>query len=126
MSKNIKIPDAFLKAMPKIRNAPNLDSQLSELRPTSYHKCGKLRISYSPPHEGLSAVFSVAHPSRYPTWDEMVWIRYNLAPEIEEFAMIMPKMENYINYTDGYGKNTFTMEEVHRKDQGALSRRPTL
>jgi hypothetical protein len=39
---------------------------------------------------------SIAHPTRYPTWDEVVEARYRLVPAAE-MAMVLPKLADYVN-----------------------------
>lgn len=40
---------------------------------------------------------SVSHPSRYPTWDELLEVRYTFFPDTAEVAQILPRKEQYIN-----------------------------
>ncbi len=40
---------------------------------------------------------SIAHPDRYPTWDEIVHIRYTLLPDEVTMAMLLPPKAEYIN-----------------------------
>ncbi len=40
---------------------------------------------------------SVAHPSRYPTWDEVAAARYRIVPDSATMAMILPPKAEYIN-----------------------------
>ena len=40
---------------------------------------------------------SVACKDRYPTWDEIVYIREQLTPNNVTMAMILPPEKNYIN-----------------------------
>lgn len=40
---------------------------------------------------------SVSHEHRYPTWDEMTYLRYALIPNERTMAMIMPPKEEYVN-----------------------------
>ena len=107
------VPDAFLANLPKVK--PTDEFRSLQPRPTQCYKAGKLHIAYSPAHNEMPAIMVVNHPDRYPTWDEVVWARYNVAPDVVDFAMILPPLAEYINYTDGRAKNTFTLEEVtHR------------
>jgi len=41
--------------------------------------------------------FSISHPSRYPTWDEQKWARYQLCPPEITMASYMPPMSEYVN-----------------------------
>ena len=110
MNRKIR-PDAFDKNFPIIRPADNAPWAVGMLRPTQYFKMGKLYISYSPDN-GMPAILSMSHNSRYPTWDEVVWVRYKICPNDVDMAMILPPIEDYINYDGGRGKYTFTMEAI--------------
>ena len=105
-------PDAFEKTFPVIRKADEAFSHIGDVRPTIYYKMGKIWISYSPEHEGLPAILSVSHPKRLPEWDEMVWIRYKLGQDDVDYALILPPLDDYINYWTGRGRFTLTMEAI--------------
>lgn len=40
---------------------------------------------------------SIAHPTRYPTWDEIAYVRYELVPDDVPMVMWLPPKEEYIN-----------------------------
>ncbi len=40
---------------------------------------------------------SIAHPSRYPTWDEIKEARENLLPIGKWFCMVLPPPQHYVN-----------------------------
>lgn len=40
---------------------------------------------------------SIAHPERYPTWDEVAKARYELIPDGATMAMLLPPRSEYIN-----------------------------
>jgi hypothetical protein len=40
---------------------------------------------------------SIAHPSRYPTWDEISEARYRVLPDGVWMAMMLPPRSNYVN-----------------------------
>ena len=63
---------------------------------TKMYKAGKLSImvSWSDP-EGWH--MSIAHPERYPTWDEVAYARYALVPDDAEMTMMLPSQANYVN-----------------------------
>lgn len=111
------VPDAFKKQFPRIVQDGDAKEMLVRWR------MGKLRISLMPRvvDEGggvlRPAILTIAHPKRYPEWDEIVWIRYSVLKgtnlEHSDFGMILPKLDEYINYTDGsYMQHTFTLEEL--------------
>lgn len=58
------------------------------------YKMGKISIIVSPPYEGLG---SIAHPERYPTWDEIAEARYKLIANDHEMVMCLPPREDYVN-----------------------------
>ena len=51
---------------------------------------------------------SIAHPSRYPTWDEIKAARYELVPKNITMAMILPPPDEYVNL---HG-NCFHLHEI--------------
>lgn len=40
---------------------------------------------------------SVAHPARYPSWDEIADLRYQLIPDDVHMAMLLPPSDEYCN-----------------------------
>jgi hypothetical protein len=40
---------------------------------------------------------SIAHPDRYPTWDEIREARYALVPNHVTMAMLLPPRQEYVN-----------------------------
>jgi hypothetical protein len=40
---------------------------------------------------------SIAHPDRYPTWDEIHDARYRLVPDAVTMAMFLPPRDEYVN-----------------------------
>lgn len=40
---------------------------------------------------------SIAHPDRYPTWDEIADVRYELIPDDVTMAMLLPPRDEYVN-----------------------------
>lgn len=111
--KRTSTPDAFNRKWKPIERS-RIQNAISAIRPTQNYEMGGLHISYSPQVASMPAILIVSHSSRNPTWDEMVWIRYQICPNIEDMAMILPPLDEYINYTGGRGKFTFTMESVKR------------
>lgn len=109
-------PDALSKQFPKIRTANDIQNRISLIRPTHHYKMGKVRIAFCPEHEGQPDILVISRPDRYPSWDEIVYIRYSDTVGIdshEEFALILPDIDDYINVKDGgHGTNTFTLENV--------------
>lgn len=48
-------------------------------------------------HSHLGWHMSIAHPQRYPTWDEVAKARYELIPDEATMAMLLPPKAEYIN-----------------------------
>lgn len=40
---------------------------------------------------------SIAHPHRYPTWQEIMGARYELVPDDVTMAMLLPPRRQYVN-----------------------------
>lgn len=53
-----------------------------------------------PPGETMLWHLSIAHKRRYPTWDEIADVRYELCPKDICMAMLLPPPEDYVNYND--------------------------
>lgn len=51
---------------------------------------------------------SIAHKTRYPTWDEIKAARYELVPANVTMAMILPTPDEYVNLH----KNCFHLHEI--------------
>lgn len=67
---------------------------------------GQCSVLYS--FDGGRHHMSIAHPSRYPTWDEIKEARYTFLPDYCYMAMILPPEQYYINVH----KNAFHLWEV--------------
>lgn len=51
---------------------------------------------------------SIAHRSRYPTWDEIKYARYHLLPDNITMAMLLPPTDQYVNLHP----NCFHLHEI--------------
>lgn len=51
---------------------------------------------------------SVAHPRRYPTWDEIAEARYRVVPDAVTMALVLPPRAEYVNLHE----NCFQLTEV--------------
>jgi hypothetical protein len=112
-------PDAFEKQFPPILHVPTLEPRIKDRDDCHCYKMGVIEITYYEPTQiHPSYNLGMSHPERYPTWDEMVWIRYQLLPDGITMALILPPLEDYINFEDktGHSKHTFTMQSVEPKD----------
>lgn len=54
---------------------------------------------------------SIAHPSRYPAWDEIAEARYRLIPDGVTVALVLPPKSEYVNIHP----NCFQLVEVETK-----------
>lgn len=61
---------------------------------------------------------SIAHPNRYPTWDEVVHIRYTLLPDNVYMAMMLPPQAEYVNVHE----NCFHLYQVFPQRQQQVKR----
>jgi len=67
---------------------------------TVTYRMGTLSVFCSPPHPVYQPDrwhLSIAGRDRYPTWDEVAAIRYQLLPKDRCYAMLLPPVEEYIN-----------------------------
>jgi hypothetical protein len=53
---------------------------------------------------------SIAHPERYPTWDEIAEARYRILPESITVAMLLPPRSEYVNLHN----HCFQMHEIDK------------
>jgi hypothetical protein len=69
-------------------------------------------------NNGTEWHLSIAHPLRYPYWDEIAEARYRLLPPGITMAILLPPEENWVNIHP----NCFQMNEVHAPDDGPIRR----
>jgi hypothetical protein len=50
-----------------------------------------------PPDATLLWHMSIAHERRYPTWDEIADVRYELVPDDVTMALLLPPSDEYVN-----------------------------
>lgn len=107
-------PSAFYQNFPVIEEVTDgsYHSPLASIRAVSYFKMGKCGVIVAEPFEGGGWFMSVQRTDRYPTWDEMVWLRYRLIPDAARMANILPNLNAYINREDTSYKFVFTMEQT--------------
>ncbi len=95
-------PTATRRNFPKIEKRSTPDSllmfqALGQLeRDFTVYMMGRVQI-FLGIDDGGKHHLSIAHPKRYPTWDEIVHIRYELIPDNVTMALILPSMAEYIN-----------------------------
>jgi len=65
---------------------------------THSYKAGKITIFLSRNPVTQAYHLSLAHPDRYPTWDEVAYVRYALIPDDAFMVMALPSQKDYINF----------------------------
>lgn len=113
-------PSAISNAkLPVIRE---VQENMSGIQPgTKAYRMGKCFIIVSPPmYESHKMVIdwhlSISCRDRYPTWDEIVKVRYELLPAGLTFAMLLPPVSEYVNIHE----NCFQLHVVEGGDRLAL------
>lgn len=108
-------PSAFGKRFPRIERLTDTSSLLSKatsIKEQAY-KMGVLRITIAEPQEEMPKYLLMVHGrERYPDWDSIVWIRYNLIPDAARMALILPNLNSYINNESTHHRVVFTIEQV--------------
>lgn len=105
-------PSAFAKGMNFAKIVPTeepLHPMRGLYKTAKFYKMGKLGIIT---HNDGKYFLSVQGKDCYPTWDEVVWIRYNLIPDAAIMAMLLPNLNSYINQEDSHYKFVFAMEQT--------------
>lgn len=66
---------------------------------TKVYQLGQCSVFVSPPFLGKGWHVSIAHPKRYPTWDELAKAWYEGVPDAKtrRACMVLPPAEEYIN-----------------------------
>lgn len=109
-------PTAFGKKFPRIRKLEDGEGKVTPMiffGTQERFRMERLSITIDYPSEEKPGFLMTIHgKNRYPTWDEVVWIRYNLLPDSCRIAMILPNLNNYINQEDSRYKYVFTFEQV--------------
>lgn len=105
-------PSAFGQRWPAIREVFDVATRLSGLTPERTFKMGKVIATLAEPGGVLPGYFlSVRCNNRYPTWDEIVWLRYSLIPDAAIMTLVLPNLNAYINHEDNEFKYVFTLEQ---------------
>ncbi len=90
-----KVPDPVPFELPE-QVHHNAQSAGAMIEPGSkFYKMGGCSIILSHSKHGWH--MSIAHPKRYPTWDEIAHARYSLIPNDVPMAMMLPPQEEFIN-----------------------------
>lgn len=106
-------PTAFSKRFPRIEELQGGSALSKTMRPDERgYKMGPIRAYVCPPTEDMPAWFMSVHGrDRYPTWDELVWLRYNLIPDAALMTMLLPNINGYINRDGEHHQFVFTFEQ---------------
>ncbi len=107
-------PSAFSKQWPLIREVKDntMSTPLSNIMPTKIYEMGKCKIILHEADAQLGWFMSIRRADRYPSWDEIVWVRYNLIPDAALMMLKLPNLNAYINQEKTDYVNVFTMEQV--------------
>jgi hypothetical protein len=79
----------------RLRPTPNWKEIRSPIPNSRAFRWGDLSVIVGKEPTGWH--ISVAHPQRYPTWDEIKAARYDHTPHDITMAMILPPIEEYVN-----------------------------
>lgn len=107
-------PSAFGQRWPRIVevNDASMYSPVEMIDPdVKYFKMGKCKIILGEANENRGWFLSVRRNDRYPSWDEIVWIRYSLIPDSAVMSLVLPNLNHYINQEDTVFRNVFTLEQ---------------
>lgn len=87
--------------LPVLREVPMNPNSLAlrGLEPGVRHfKGGKLSVLVARHPVTQAWHISIAHPDRYPTWDEIAYARYELIPDDVFMVMALPSKKDYVNF----------------------------
>lgn len=85
---------------------------------TKGYLLGQCSVFVSPPYLSRGWHISIAHRTRYPTWDEIAAAWYNGVPDADNriACMVMPKRDEYVNYHN----YCFQVHELTQDDNGMV------
>lgn len=107
-------PSAFKKRFPRIERVGGVTTAAAKLLTVNeqHFKMGSIRAGLIVPGGAAPGYFLSVHGrDRYPTWDEIVWLRYNLIPDAAVMALLLPNLDSYINHEGTAHKFVFTLEQ---------------
>lgn len=114
-SKHIRYddPSAFRQRFPRIIAVEDgsMVAPLGAMMAVKIYTMGKCKIILHAADENAFWFMSIRRNDRYPSWDEIVWARYNLIPDAALMSLLLPNLNAYINQEDSEYKNVFTMEQ---------------
>jgi hypothetical protein len=72
----------------------------------------RILVSHDPSEEhGRVWHLSISRRDRDPSWQEIATARYRILPDVEEMAMFLPPLSEYVNLH----KYTFHLHEIPRR-----------
>ena len=72
----------------------------------------RILVSHDPSDEGGHIWhISISRRDRDPSWQEIATARYRILPDVEEMAMFLPPLDEYVNLH----KFTFHLHEIPRR-----------
>jgi hypothetical protein len=101
MKRTVKTDRAFDKRNRRPIEVAVPDRLRARWRDTMEPDCRAYRMGHCTvflgtiPGQGLH--MSIAHPTRYPSWDEVADARYALIPDEVTMAMVLPPSAQYVN-----------------------------
>lgn len=106
-------PSAFSKKWPPIVEVRDKYSPLEKLGGTArYYRLGQTNIVVREPDGEQGWFMTISRRNHYPSWDEVVWARYNLIPDAAHMVLALPNLNSYINREDdATHRNTFTLAQ---------------
>ncbi len=106
-------PSAFRQQFPRIVEVKDgsMYTPVSNVAEAKIYSMGKCKVILHEADEQLGWFMSVRRNDRYPSWDEMVWLRYSLIPDGAIMMLKLPNLNSYINQENSEYKNVFTMEQ---------------
>jgi hypothetical protein len=106
-------PSAFRQQFPRIVEVTDgsMSTPLSGIAAAKIFTMGKCKLILHEADAKLGWFMSVRRSDHYPSWDELVWLRYNLIPDAAIMMLKLPNLNSYINQENPEYKNVFTMEQ---------------
>lgn len=85
---------------------------------TRAYMLGQCRVLTAPPHGSRGWHMSIAHKTRYPTWDEIAKAWYETVPDSEQriACMVLPPRSEYVNIAN----YCFHIHELQQSADGVV------
>lgn len=92
MPELVEIPTPRGTARDWARHFPAIGAECWRLQCFTFGQC---QVMLTKEHDLIH--FSISHPSRYPSWDEIAAVRYRLIPTESDAVLVLPPEKEYIN-----------------------------